>query len=608
MSTTVKVQIQQRIDTASNWASANPTPLSGEICWNSDDKKYKIGDGSTAWASLAYAPGSGGYTAGTGVSISGSNVISASAVALTTVQTAANQTAHLALTTQEGDVVVRSDEIKSYVRNSGSAGSMADFSLLATPTDAVISVNGYTGPITAAQLAAAIEAASDSNTFTDADHTKLNGIAASANNYAISSDLLDEDDFATNSATKVASQQSIKAYVDANSSSVIDEDNFASNSATVAPSQQSVKAYVDTADALKANLSGATFTGDVVFTGDAANVTWDKSTDDLIFNDNAKAIFGTNSDGVEIYHDASHSYIQNTGTGYLILAAGRIYLTNAAGNENLALFTADGSSELNFDGSSRISTTASGADINGHLTMSSNHNIKLGNSAALQFYHSTSHGFIDNSVGVLHVCGDDVRIKGTGDSETLAKFVKNAQAELYFDNSLKLSSITDGIRIHGKITMSNGDFVINHDGFNGYITNKVGTLYIKPKSGNDGLVTVPDGTTKIYWDGSKKLETTNSGVTVTGSVTETSDVSLKNDINTIQNPLELIEQIRGINFTWKNNGTKSMGVIAQDVEKVFPELVHGTEGSKSLQYSGLIGALVESVKELSAKVSKLENA
>ena len=52
------------------------------------------------------------------------------------------------------------------------------------------------------------------NNFTNADHTKLDGIAASANNYAISADLLDEDNMATNSATKVPSQQSVKAYVD----------------------------------------------------------------------------------------------------------------------------------------------------------------------------------------------------------------------------------------------------------------------------------------------------------------------------------------------------------------------------------------------------------
>ena len=134
-------------------------------------------------ASLTNLPIVSALSARTGISISGGGEISVTSVALTTVQTAANQSAHLALTTQEGDIVVRSDENKSYVRNSGSAGTMADFTLLATPTDAVLSVNGNTGAITAAQIATAVEAASDSNTFTDADHTKLNGIAASANNY-----------------------------------------------------------------------------------------------------------------------------------------------------------------------------------------------------------------------------------------------------------------------------------------------------------------------------------------------------------------------------------------------------------------------------------------
>jgi len=119
------------------------------------------------------------YTAGTGLSLSGTT-FNVDQIALTTVQTAANETAHLALTTQEGDIVVRSDQNKSYVRNSGTAGTMADFTELLTPTDQVLSVNGNTGAISAAQIAAAVEAASDSNTFTDADHTKLNAIEASA--------------------------------------------------------------------------------------------------------------------------------------------------------------------------------------------------------------------------------------------------------------------------------------------------------------------------------------------------------------------------------------------------------------------------------------------
>lgn len=60
------------------------------------------------------------------------------------------------------------------------------------------------------------------NNFTNTLKTKLDGIATSANNYAISSDLLDEDDMASNSATKVASQQSIKTYIDNKTASIVD--------------------------------------------------------------------------------------------------------------------------------------------------------------------------------------------------------------------------------------------------------------------------------------------------------------------------------------------------------------------------------------------------
>ena len=95
-------------------------------------------------------------TAGTGITISAGGTVAAGPLALTTVQTASSQSAHLALTAEEGDIVVRSDENKSYVHNGGSAGTMADYTLLATPTDAVLSVNGQTGAITAAQLKTAV--------------------------------------------------------------------------------------------------------------------------------------------------------------------------------------------------------------------------------------------------------------------------------------------------------------------------------------------------------------------------------------------------------------------------------------------------------------------
>ena len=70
------------------------------------------------------------------------------ALALTDVFVVASQVAQLALTAEEGDVAIRSDLNKSYIHNGGVSGTMADWSELLTPTDAVLSVNGQTGAVT----------------------------------------------------------------------------------------------------------------------------------------------------------------------------------------------------------------------------------------------------------------------------------------------------------------------------------------------------------------------------------------------------------------------------------------------------------------------------
>ena len=92
-------------------------------------------------------------------------------VALTTVQVAVSQVAQLALTTEEGDVVVRSDENKSYMRNDGTAEDMTDFTELQTPTDTVLSVNSETGTVVLTTGDIGVDA--DSNYVTDAQVTLL---------------------------------------------------------------------------------------------------------------------------------------------------------------------------------------------------------------------------------------------------------------------------------------------------------------------------------------------------------------------------------------------------------------------------------------------------
>ncbi|MCC7575167.1 tail fiber domain-containing protein, partial [Candidatus Woesearchaeota archaeon] len=65
--------------------------------------------------------------------------------------------------------------------------------------------------------------------------------------------------------------------------------------------------------------------------------------------------------------------------------------------------------------------------------------------------------------------------------------------------------------------------------------------------------------------------------------------------------------IEGIKFKWKQNNEESIGLIAQDVEKVFPEIVNTPKNShKSIQYGNLVAPLIEAVKELSERLEKLE--
>ena len=129
-------------------------------------------------------------------------------------------------------------------------------------------------------------------------------------------------------------------------------------------------------DSTKMPLAGGTFTGDVIFTGDAANLTWDKSTDDLIFNDNAKAIFGTGND-LEIFHDGDSSYINHvtSGTDFvidakspgddLILRAADDVEIRVQGNESAIKCIGDGSVELFYNDTKRFETSQYGIEITG---------------------------------------------------------------------------------------------------------------------------------------------------------------------------------------------------------------------------------------------------
>lgn len=97
-----------------------------------------------------------------------------------------------------------------------------------------------------------------------------------------------------------------------------------------------------------------------------------------------------------------------------------------------------------------------------------------------------------------------------------------------------------------------------------------------------------------------------SGTVGATNFNSTSDINLKYDIEKIENALDIISSIDGIKFKWKSNDQKSIGVIAQNVEKFLPELVNEVDGLKSVNYDGIIGVLIESVKSLKEEIERLK--
>jgi hypothetical protein len=88
-----------------------------------------------------------------------------------------------------------------------------------------------------------------------------------------------------------------------------------------------------------------------------------------------------------------------------------------------------------------------------------------------------------------------------------------------------------------------------------------------------------------------------------------SDERLKSNIQTIDNALLKVQELRGVTFTFISDNTRDIGLIAQEVEYIIPEAVKENElnNTKGINYSGLVGLLVQAIKELNNKVIKLEN-
>lgn len=86
-----------------------------------------------------------------------------------------------------------------------------------------------------------------------------------------------------------------------------------------------------------------------------------------------------------------------------------------------------------------------------------------------------------------------------------------------------------------------------------------------------------------------------------------SDMRLKTDIRRLAEPLEKVKALEGVSFRWKGSGESDVGLIAQNVEMAFPELVatDAETGLKSVKYANLVAPLIEAVKEQQRQIEEL---
>ena len=155
----------------------------------------------------------------------------------------------------------------------------------------------------------------------------------------------------------------------------------------------------------------------------------ESNSNDIVFADNDKAIFGAGSD-LEIYHDGSNSYLKDAGTGHLILLAGDLRLTNAGNTKDYITATDGGDTQLFYNGVQKLATTSTGIDVSGNVVVDSeggSANIDVRQGSAKQWARVDQNNtpqVIEDSYNVTSITDD-------GNGQTRFNFVSNMNNTLY---------------------------------------------------------------------------------------------------------------------------------------------------------------------------------
>jgi hypothetical protein len=269
--------------------------------------------------------------------------------------------------------------------------------------------------------------------------------------------------------------------------------------------------------------------------------------------------------------DASHDIILDADGGDFIFkdggtevyrvsnSSGDIYLESQTSDKDLILRGNDGGS--NVDALTLDMSAAGAASFNGVVTA---------------------------NAGVVV---DNFTLDGTTLALSSGDMVLDSAGDIILDADGADTIFKDGGTTFGRIVKNGDNFEIKSEISNAYFK-----IY-----GNDGGSAI----TALTFDMSAA-----GAATFNNDVTAFSDARLKDNVETIPNALEKVCAMRGVNFTRNdNNDQPGTGVIAQEMQEVFPVVVkenNDEDNTLSVSYGNLVGVLIESIKELKAEIDELK--
>ena len=481
--------------------------------------------------------------------------------------------------------------------------------------------SGATADQSNAEIRAAVEAASDSNVFTDADHSKLNGIEASATADQTASEILtaiktvdgtgsglDADTLDGQEGAYYAPSASMKTYVDAKVAGVVDtapaaldtlnelaaalgdDANFATTTATsigTKLAKASNLSDLENAGTARSNL-GVDAAGTVnythpTFNGDDFSVDTGALTGATVVSD-IDINVTTNTDGHVTDANGSVSTRELTLADLGFTGASNAnYITNNNQLTNGAGYITSFTNTVDMGDGFKIASS-DGTD---QFTVTENEEIRFAGSGA------TSVSF-DSST-------QKVTISST-DNNTTYSVGDGGLTQNNFTNTLK--SKLDGIA-SGATNVTNNNQLTNGAGYTTYTSNQ--TLNNNSNVHFEGLMI-----------GQTSGATANTIRCVGDIVAYYSDDRLKNKIGNLEGALDKVNSLNGFTYTPNEKALAlgvdqdevRVGVSAQEVQAVLPEAVkdapvENTEGYLTVQYEKIVPLLIESIKELSAKVEEL---